>query len=373
MNINGFFDKIMPDSLLTSKDNIILFFSTENEPIDYLKSFLLFLVIFLLIQLFRWILKTWVEKITLKTKTKIDDFIVHILDKERRIYFLFLSFFLAIKTLNIPSNLTSFIDKTFLILSAIEISKILVEIVEFIFKRYVNTRKKAKKAAYYAIITISKVIVWFTLIMFIISNFGVNITSLVTGFGIIGIIVAFSFQSILKDLFSYLTILLDRPIDVGDYIKINDKSGTVKKIGIKTTRIDSVDGEEIVIPNAMITESNINNYGKANFRRVRMKIPVSFNTDVEKIEEIKQKIKDIIEEFPNNEFERCTMKTIGEYGYIFDIVYKIIPRDYSLYIKTNESVNLKIIKYFNSQKIVIPYPTKIVINKEYNEKSVENK
>jgi small-conductance mechanosensitive channel len=82
-------------------------------------------------------------------------------------------------------------------------------------------------------VNISRILVWVTAFLFILSNFGINVTSLATGFGVVGIAVAFAFQSILKDLFSYFTILLDRPVDVGDYINANGKSGTVSKIGIK--------------------------------------------------------------------------------------------------------------------------------------------
>jgi small-conductance mechanosensitive channel len=190
------------------------------------------------------------------------------------------------------------------------------------------------------------------------------VTSLATGFGVVGIAVAFAFQSILKDLFSYFTILLDRPVDVGDYINANGKSGTVSKIGIKTTRLKALNGEEIVVPNASLTESNIDKYGKAKYRRVVTLVKVPLETEVVVIKKLKNELEKIINSFENNKLSRCYLKNITDQALEIEIVYKISPRDYSIYIETKEKVNFAILEYFEKEKIMFAYPAEIMINKE---------
>ncbi len=341
-------------------DKILL----NNNWRDYLGAFILFLIIFLSIQLVRGILKVWVEKITIKTKTKIDDFVVSILDKKRRIFFLLASFVFAVKTLIISDDFRHILDSILFIAFIFEIAKVSINSVEFFFERYLRTRNKAKKAAYYAVINISRFLIWISAIMFILSNFNINVTSLATGFGVAGIAVAFAFQSILKDLFSYFTILLDHPVDVGDFINVDNKNGTVERVGIKTTRLRSLDGEEIIIPNASLAEYNIDNYGKANYKRVVMKIKVPLETKVSELKKMKLKLIEIVESFPNNKLIRCYMKEISNQDLEFELVYRISPRDYELYTETKEKVNFAILEYFEKEKIMFPYPAEIMINKE---------
>lgn len=363
MNISKI-ENILSESFKDMYANFIDKMLLNNSVSDYIAAFILFLVFFLSIQLFRAVLIVWVEKIAKKTKTKIDDFIVKTLDKKRRIFFTLISFIFAIETLVLAENIKVVFDNIIFVLCVIEVTKIIIHAIEFLFDRYLRTHNKTKKAAYYAIINIIRIIIWSVVLLFVVSNFGINITSIITGFGVIGIAVAFAFQSILKDLFSYITILLDRPVDIGDYVKIDDKKGIIERIGIKTTRLKSIDGGEVIIPNTSLTEKKIDNFGKSNYRRVVHKVRIPLETKVEMIKKIKKELIRIAKSHSCNKIEHCNMSTIGDYFLEFDLVYRITPRNYYLYVNIKESINLSILKYFEKEKIMFAYPAEIIINKE---------
>ena len=144
----------------------------------------------------------------------------------------------------------------------------------------------------------------------VLSNFNIDVTALATGLGIGGIAIAFAFQSILKDLFSYFTILLDKPIKIGDYIYINDKKGKVKNIGVKTTRLEAVNGEEVIIANDMITGTDFSNFGKTKHRRIIYTIGAAYDTPVKTLKKVKEKIIKIVESFGEEKviLHRCHLR-----------------------------------------------------------------
>jgi small-conductance mechanosensitive channel len=179
-----------------------------------------------------------------------------------------------------------------------------------------------------------------------------------------GIAVAFAFQSILKDLFSYFTILLDKPIRVGDYIYIADKKGKVKNIGVKTTRLKGVDGEEIVVANDMITSTDFKNFGKAKYRRVIYNIGVGYNTPVKVLRKLKGEIIKIVSSFEDVDLKRCHLRNLSDSSMDYEVVYHITTRDYDLYMNINEEINLQILELFEKKKVEIPFPTKTVYNRK---------
>ncbi|MCX7765301.1 MAG: mechanosensitive ion channel family protein, partial [Candidatus Sumerlaeia bacterium] len=180
------------------------------------------------------------------------------------------------------------------------------------------------------------------------------------GLGIGGVAVALAAQAILGDLFSYFAILFDRPFEVGDFIIIGDLSGTVEYIGLKTTRIRSINGEQVVIANTDLTNSRIRNYKRMERRRVVFRIGVRYETNLEQLKEIPVLIKNIISQIPEATFDRAHFFSYGDFSLVFEIVYFVNDRDYYKYMDIQQQINLKIKEEFARRQIKFAYPTQTV-------------
>ncbi len=215
------------------------------------------------------------------------------------------------------------------------------------------------------LLKIFQVIIWGAGIIFLFDNLGFKISTVLAGLGIGGAAVALAAQAILADLFSYFAIFFDKPFAVGDFVVIGEFAGTVENIGIKTTRIRSLSGEQIVFSNTDLTSSRIRNYKRMQSRRVVFKIGVSYQTPIEQLKEIPLLIKRIIETMEGVSFERAHFASFGDYSLIFEVVYHVLSQDYNTYMDAQEKINLTIKEEFLKRKIEFAYPTQtIFISKE---------
>ncbi len=342
--------------------NLVYF---NNSIQNYLISFSLFIGLFIVFRFFRIIIIDKLKVLFEKTKNDFDDLIIDLISGVSKFFYWFISFFIALKLLNISENFYYFLDKIFIILVTYEIVILLSEMVNYFVKKLSERKDNSSKVAFYAIGKIVKWIIWIGAILTILSNFGVNITALAAGLGVGGIAIAFAFQSILKDLFSYFTILLDKPIKIGDYIYIGDKKGKVQSIGVKTTRLEAVDGEEIIIANDLITGTDFRNFGKTKHRRIVYNIGVAYDTPVKKLKKLKEKLIKIFESFGEEKviLHRCHLRSLSESSMDYEIVFHIPVRDYDLYMDINEEINLKILELFEKEKVEIPFPTRTIYNR----------
>lgn len=218
----------------------------------------------------------------------------------------------------------------------------------------------------YIFMLISKIltfVVWALTVVILLDNLGVQISALVTGLGIGGIAVALASQVLLSDLFSYFTIYIDRPFEIGDYIVIDGFSGTVENVGLKTTRLRSITGEELIFSNTDLTSSRLRNYKRMKRRRISFTIRVSYQTEAAQIKEIPKILARIITSMPNTELNRSHFSGFGDYGLNFDVVYYVLTRDYIAYMDIQEEINLKIIDEFSKRGINFTYPTQTILVK----------
>ncbi|HHT48915.1 MAG TPA: mechanosensitive ion channel family protein [Firmicutes bacterium] len=214
-----------------------------------------------------------------------------------------------------------------------------------------------KKHVFQIIIKILQLLVWALALIILLDNLGVQVSALVAGLGIGGIAIALAAQVLLSDLFSYFTIYFDHPFEVGDYIVIDSFSGTVENIGLKTTRLRSLTGEELIFSNADLTSSRLRNYKRMQHRRISFSIGVSYQTDAALVKEIPQIITEIIKGIPDTELNRAHFSSFGEYSYRFDVVYYVLSNNYVKYMDIQQEINLKIIDEFSKRGIKFAYPT----------------
>lgn len=212
---------------------------------------------------------------------------------------------------------------------------------------------------------IAKVIIWMIAAILFLDNVGVKINTLVTGLGIGGIAIAFAAQSILTDLFCFVTIFFDKPFVIGDFIVAGENMGTVEHIGLKTTRLRALGGEQLIVSNADLTGARVSNYKTMTKRRVVTTIGVTYNTKPETLRMIPGLVESIIGEIEGAEFSRAHFSAYGPYSLIFEIVYFVEGADYGRYMDINQQINLRIMEEFAKCGVEFAYPTqKLFVERE---------
>jgi len=207
---------------------------------------------------------------------------------------------------------------------------------------------------------VARVLVWTGVVLLILDNLGFNITTLVAGLGIGGIAIALAAQHILGDLFASVSILLDKPFRVGEFIIVGDLMGSVEYIGLKTTRIRSLSGEELVFSNSDLLSSRLRNYKTMRERRVVFTIGVEYSTPYEKVKRIPQLIREIIQSTAGTRVDRSHFSTYAESSLNFETVYYVLDPDYNRYMDIQQEVNLRIFEAFQNEGIVFAFPSRTV-------------
>ncbi len=202
-----------------------------------------------------------------------------------------------------------------------------------------------------------RVAVWSLALLLLFENLGFDVTALVAGLGIGGIAIALAAQSVLGDLFSSLAIVLDRPFEVGDFIVFGDQNGTVEKIGIKTTRIRSLSGEQIACSNTDLMNSRIHNFKRMAERRIVLVLGVTYDTPRSKLERIPPMVKEIVEGQTQARFDRAHFRSFGDSALEFEIVYWVLSADYTVYMDVQQAINFAILRGFEEEQIGFAFPT----------------
>ncbi|MEA3366051.1 MAG: mechanosensitive ion channel family protein, partial [Candidatus Hydrogenedentes bacterium] len=215
----------------------------------------------------------------------------------------------------------------------------------------------------------AQVAVWSLALLVALQNLGFEITALIAGLGIGGIAIAFALQNILGDIFCSVAIVLDKPFAVGDFIIVGDQMGVVENIGIKTTRVRSLWGEQIIFSNADLTSNRIRNYKRMKERRITFSLGVVYETPLEKLERIPTIIRDSIEAVPLTRFDRAHFNQYGDFSLNFEVVYYVLSPDYNTYMDIQQSINLAIFRRFKEEGIVFAYPTQELIIRPNEESS----
>jgi small-conductance mechanosensitive channel len=205
-----------------------------------------------------------------------------------------------------------------------------------------------------------RIVIWAAVVLLILENLEVEVTPLIAGLGVGGIAVALAAQNILGDLFASLSIVLDQPFVVGDFLAVGDFLGSVEKVGLKTTRLRSLSGEQVVLSNADLLSSRIRNYGRMYERRVVFALGVTYQTPAEKLKAIPPMIKEIIQSEKETRFDRAHFKAYGDFSLNFEIVYYVLSREYNVYMDIQQRVNLEIYERFAAQGIEFAYPTQML-------------
>ncbi|MDD2935118.1 MAG: mechanosensitive ion channel family protein [Candidatus Pacebacteria bacterium] len=337
-----------------------------NTVLDYIYAVGIFAGLVLFFKAFQYIVLRRLKKAAEKTETDIDDTLIKIVHDLKPPFYYFLAFYLATYSLYVVGWFKTAIGVILTLVVIYQIVAVTKILTEYILNKKVAKNDEDEESVDAAINIIGKIVqfaLWLVGLLMILSNLGINITSLVAGLGIGGIAIAFALQSILEDLFSSFTIFFDKPFKVGDFIIVGGDAGTVEKIGIKTSRIRTVQGEELVVSNKELTSTRIQNFKRMEERRGLFSFGVTYETPVSKLRQIPVYVKQIVESVKDVRFDRAHFKDFGDSALNYEVVYYINSSAYADFMDAQQEMNLKIMEKFEQEGIEMAYPTRTVFVK----------
>ena len=336
-----------------------------NSIKTWLISILIFILIYLLLKLIIAFIDRRIKKISSRTTTLYDDYLWVILNQTKSIFLGFLSLLIASKLLILPAKVITFINVSVIVFLWIQIGIWANQII-FVFIQSKKTKDLdgKEKTSLSAIGTISKIFIWSIVLLLALDNIpGIQISALIASLGVGGIAVGLALQNILGDLFASLSITIDQPFVIGDFISIGNFSGSVEKIGLKSTRVRSITGEELVFSNSDLLSGRIHNYRRMEIRRVVMQFGVTYQISAEKLKKIPEILQSIVESQTDVTFERAHLSTMGDFTVNYELVFTVNSPDFTLYMNIKQNILLSVLQKFEEEGIDMPYPTQTILLK----------
>ncbi len=349
------------EDYLSRYDLDIVFFG--NTVGEYLLALILFIALAFIFKLIQWTILRKLAKLAQKTETDIDDTLIRIVKSLKPGFYLFIAFFFASQALTFTDIGTTVLNGILIAWVAFQAVIALQILIDYVIEKKfadLDGDGEPDNGIISFMSGLIKAALWIVAGLMVLSNLGVNVTGLMAGLGIGGLAIAFALQGIFADLFASFAIYLDKPFKVGDHIVVGEHRGTVEKIGIKSTRIRALQGEEIVISNQELTSARVHNFKKLEERRITTQFGVTYDTPQEKLEKIPDVIKEIVDAQQTTRFDRVYFTTFGDSALLFDLVYHIESDDYEEYLKAQQTMNFKIIEAFEKLGVEMAFPTQTI-------------
>lgn len=345
-------------------DTLTSYILWNNTYLDYAIALGIFFALLLALKIFQSIILARLRAFAKKTKTDIDDAFIAAISQISSPFYIMVAVYGATKYLAVNPLAAKTISLLLLIVLVYEAVRGAEHLITFGLEKYIKKSKKDEQgldAHSEAMIRVAMVMIravlWGVAFLMVLSNLGVNVTSLIASFGIGGIAVALALQNVLSDMFSSFSIYIDKPFQVGDHIVVGEHAGTVKRIGLKTTRLQALRGEELVISNKELTSARIQNLKRLKKRREVFKFGVVYDTDPKKLAKIPQIVEEIVQSVDKAEFGRCHFVGYSASSLDFEAMYHIDTHDYMTFMNGKQQINLELLKAFKKEKIAFAYPT----------------
>jgi small-conductance mechanosensitive channel len=306
----------------------------------------------------------WAES----TETDIDDMLVDLVKRTRTVVLLVVALWLGSRKLALPDSANFWCHRVVHIVLLIQTGLWGVGLLDYGIQKLTgekDDRDQARKVSASVLTLLGRTAIWSTVALYVLANvFNRDVSSLVAGLGVGGIAIALALQNVLGDLFASISILLDKPFVVGDAISVGEFNGTVEQIGIKTTRLKSVNGEQLIMGNSDLAHSRIRNFKRLQERRNVFTIGVTYQTPREKLERIPAMLKEIIEKTHQVRFDRAHFAKFGDWSLVFEAAYFVQHPDYLSFMDAQQAVNFELLKRFEKEGIDFAYPTQTVVQSQ---------
>lgn len=330
-----------------------------NRILDYIIAFLTLSLGLLFVKVVACGFIKRLKKVAARTTRMFDDLIVKILEKIVLPGLYISCVYLGLKTLKMPAGIDKVINALQLAVITFFATRIIITFLGYSLNMYLAKKQEdtALVRSLEGMMRVVKFLVWALAAIIFLDNIGFKVSTIIAGLGIGGIAVAIAAQALLKDFFSYFSIVFDRPFKLGDFIIIGDFMGTVEHIGIKTTRLRSLGGEQLIFSNTDLTDSRVRNYKLMEKRRVLFRIGVTYQTPLSKLKEIPKIIENIVKNTKDTAFDRAHFFSYGDFSLIFEVVYFVLGPDYNKYMDIQQEINFAIKEEFEKRGIEFAYPT----------------
>jgi small-conductance mechanosensitive channel len=307
------------------------------------------------------IFKRYLSRWAAKTKTHLDDDILRNIRAPIFLLAILFGLYYGLAGITVLQDFAQEVSLAFTVSQILVVTFIITRVANVLVAWYAQESVKRKKKVSNHILYILKrsvqVVVYIFAFLIILGLLGVELSSVVVGLGVGGIAIALALQVILSDAISAFSIYFDRPFEIGDFIVFGDYSGTVTKIGIKSTRVKLLQGEELIIPNKEITSKSVRNFKKLKSRRIVFQVKVAPETSVKKLKRIPEIITKLITKTELAKLDRVHFRQFGDFTIDFEVVYYIKTGDYNKYMDIQQQINYGILEEFEKEKIEMPYPT----------------
>jgi len=335
----------------------------DNPLNRYFLALAAFLALFWGFGLARKLVVSRLRALALRTQTDLDDLLVDLLEMVRTPECVLVVLWAATRYLRLPGRLDGLLHALLLVVLTYRAVTMLRVAADYLVRKLLISKGRFSQAEQGMARTISYLIsglLWVTGALFVLSNLGFNVTSMLAGLGIGGVAVALAAQAVLGDLFSALAIYLDQPFVVGDFIVVGDMMGTVEHIGIKTTRVRALSGEMLIVANSRLTSAQIQNFRQLQERRIVIGFSVPYRTPAEQVKNIPQLVRAAVAAAPKARFDRAHLKSFEEAGFAFEAVYFVTDPDYGIYMDTNQAIHLALLDAFRREGISFALPSRVV-------------
>ena len=359
-------------SLTEFFNNLLGEVGIDTSPLigEIIVSIMIFAIFIILGWIVYRIFERYFTKWAKKTKTNLDDEILANIKKPIYFFVILVGAYYGLEFLSILEPYSTEVAFTFSIVEILLIAFIITRVVNVVITWYGEKRAK-KQMSEHILFMLKKIInavIYLFAFLVILAVLKLDLSGVVVGLGVGGIAIAFALQNVLSDVFSAFSIYFDKPFEIGDYIVVGDHSGTVKKIGMKSTRVQLLQGEELVLSNSVLTSTSVRNFKKMRKRRISFSFGVTYATPTNKLKKIPDIIRDIIDgdklEYVDK-LDRVHFTEFGDFSLNFNIVYYLKTKDYAKYMDTQQEINFAIREAFEKEGIEMAFPTQtIFLNKE---------
>ena len=301
------------------------------------------------------------ERIAALTTTDVDDLILHLLKSTRRLFVFLVAVWAGARVVDLPPAISSFVHGLLVVGLFFQFGLWATGVVNHLLDRYRRAQLAVDPTSATALGALSFVVrtaVWVIVVLLVFDNLGFDVTALITGLGIGGIAIALAVQNVLGDLFASLAIVLDKPFVVGDFIAVDGMNGTVEHVGVKTTRVRSLSGEQLVFGNAKLLGSSIRNYGRLRERRIVFVLGVEYGTPRAKLEQIPVWLRETVEGLEQARFDRAHLRSFGDSAIEFETVYYVLAPEYNVYMDLQQAINLRMHQIFERENISFAFPSR---------------
>ncbi len=344
----------------TSALDIIFLGSTVEQ---WLIALAVAVGIYVVLRVVRSVLVLRLGALAQRTATRLDDTVVTLISRTHGSFLFAITAWMGSQFLDAATDAQPTLHVVVLLASVLQAARwgntLIKTGVEWQVGR-LKLQHPAQATTVQAVIFLVRVAFFSVLLLVALDNLGINVSALVTSLGIGGIAIALAVQNVLGDLFASLSIVLDQPFVVGDFIVTGEHMGTVEHIGLKTTRVRSLSGEQLVFANSDLLKSRIHNYKRMDERRILFGIGVIYETPPDKLAGISAMLEEIVSAQPDVRFDRAHFKGFGDSSLDFEIVYYVLSPDYNKYMDVQQAINLEIFRRFTDAGLSFAYPTRTV-------------